>query len=227
MLCVNLKISDETIQLLKNMPRYEPINIGLFGKKIKLLDGASFVSSYREIFENKIYQFNSDKADPFIIDAGANIGLSTIFFKQMYPKSKIVGFEASPTVFQVLDYNLNQFNFENVTVYQKALWKNEKSVSFFDEGADAGRLKTDSDHLNIIQVGTTRLLPFLAEDVDLLKMDIEGAETEVILDSKSKLENVKNIFIEYHSMVGEKQTIDQLLSCLIDEGFRLHIHSLN
>jgi hypothetical protein len=63
----------------------------------------------------------------------------------------------------------------------------------------------------------------LNRDIDFLKIDIEGAEFEVLNDSIDMLHNVKNIFIEFHSFVGQEQKLPEILNVLKIAGFRLHI----
>jgi hypothetical protein len=63
--------------------------------------------------------------------------------------------------------------------------------------------------------------------VDFLKIDIEGAETETLKDCADRLGNVENLFVEYHSFDGERQTLDTLIGILAGAGFRLHVHSPN
>ncbi len=63
----------------------------------------------------------------------------------------------------------------------------------------------------------------IKDPVDFLKMDIEGAEAEVICSSK-KLHHISNIFIEYHSLKGEEQQLGVILEKLRSNGFRYYIH---
>src|SRR5947209_17952551 len=60
--------------------------------------------------------------------------------------------------------------------------------------------------------------------VDFLKLDIEGAETEVLADCADLLGKVENLFVEYHSFSDEPQSIHTLLSVLRGAGFRVHVH---
>lgn len=56
-------------------------------------------------------------------------------------------------------------------------------------------------------------------------MDIEGAETTVLKDIQGKLINIERIFVEYHSFVGQKQTLNEIIDILTKAKFRLHISS--
>jgi hypothetical protein len=81
----------------------------------------------------------------------------------------------------------------------------------------------DSDKDGIIEVETVRLRDFLNKKVDFLKIDIEGAEINVLKDSSDLLHNVENLFVEYHSFVGMEQELPELLQIIKNAGFRTHI----
>ena len=68
----------------------EPGSTLLFGKDFEFVDGYSFLFLHDEIIEKEIYKFSTDDSAPYIIDGGANIGLSVLYFKQSYPNAKIL-----------------------------------------------------------------------------------------------------------------------------------------
>ena len=61
--------------------------------------------------------------------------------------------------------------------------------------------------------------------IDFLKMDIEGAETRVLRRAENYLCNVQNIFVEYHSKVDEKQTLNVIIDILSRCGFRVYMNT--
>ena len=216
-----------TLEYLRKAQRYQPLEIEFFGRKIKIVDSASFLASFKEIFEKEIYRFHADTDKPLIIDCGANIGLSILFFKYLYPGAKVFAFEPVPEIFNMLHYNVQQFGYSDIILHNKAVWTEKTFVKFMNEGADGGRVALKGDTADIIEVETVRLKDFINRPVDFLKLDIEGAETKVVYDISDELRWVRNIFVEYHSFVNERQTIDMLLKKLLDNGFRIHIHPGN
>lgn len=208
---------------LKALPRYQPTVTRLTGHSVEMVDAASFLFMHGEIFEQQIYCFRASTDEPYIIDGGANIGLSVLYFKSLYPKSRIVAFEPDEEVFNVLQRNVEKSGYTGVEVVCRALWSSETTLSFMREGADGGRISQGSDPESK-SIRTVRLRDYLDRKVDFLKLDIEGAETEVLLDCADRLGNVENLFVEYHSFVTKPQTLHTLMEILANAGFRVHIH---
>jgi FkbM family methyltransferase len=180
---------------------------------------------YEDLIVREAYRFEADRNEPLIIDGGANIGVSTIFFKKAYPQSRIIAFEPDPEIFKILEENCNAFSLSGVELIQKALWLSDGFLQFKREGSDAGRVARTSDDGDVIEVPACRLRPYLDEEVDLLKLDIEGAETAVLHDCSDLLSNVRHLFVEYHSFADAPQTLRTICELLNEAGFRLHIQS--
>lgn len=209
---------------IKKKTRYSHFNTNILGRLITGIDGPSFVFTYNEIFKNEIYRFLSKNKSPYIIDCGANIGLSVIYYKQLFPTAQIIAFEADKNIFRVLSNNIQSLALKDVTLYNFAVWNEETTLDFFSEGADGGRIiSSDGNKKNRIKVPTIRLSNFLKEKkVDFLKIDIEGAETTVLKDCEDVLHNVENLMVEYHSFIDKPQTLHEILTILSNSGFRIH-----
>lgn len=216
-------VRKEEFPTLIKEERFIKQTIKLFGRDFTVTDSASFLSTYSEIFKSEIYRFSCTSHNPYIIDAGANIGLSIIYFKQRFPNAEIVAFEPDPETYEVLCNNVDSFELSKIKLVQKALWNTETTLHFFAEGADGGRLAIDSDKEQIIEVETIQLRQFLNRKVDLLKIDIEGAETTVLENCTDLLVNTERIFVEFHSFSEKEQELDRLLAILSEAGFRYYI----
>lgn len=206
-------------------PRYQEKVVRLGKWSLTVPDVASFLSAYEEIFVEEIYAFNSDTESPIILDCGSNIGLSIFYFKSIYPSSKIYAFEPDPEIFRVLEENISNNDISNVELINKAIWSSETTLQFSSEGADGGRINTGND-TNLVFIETVKLSEYLrrADKVDFLKIDIEGAEVEVINECIGFLKDLKFVFIEFHSFSSKKQFLGHLISLLEGVGFRIHIH---
>ena len=211
---------------LLSVDRFTESDIYFLGKQLRIIDGPSFYSMYKEIFLDEIYKLKNISAKPYILDCGANIGLGSIYLKATYPNAEIISFEPDAKIFKALKQNIHQsFGYSDVLLVNKGLWKEEGKLEFLSEGADGGRIKVDSDSGNIISIEVTRLSQYLDRKVDFLKIDIEGAEFDVLKEIESKLINVNNIFLEYHSFAGQEQSLPEVLAILKNAGFRLNIVS--
>lgn len=209
-------------ELLK-LPRYQPATIRLLGEKFEIADGKSFFYSYKEIFSKQIYLFATESPSPFIVDCGSNVGTSVVFFKTLYPQARVVGVEADPALYSLLVENCKTRRFSDVKLMNRAVSSRSGVVEFSSEGADAGRIGTlPLSGTRMSSVETVPLDELISEPVDFLKVDIEGAETEAFSASR-KLGMVRSLFVEYHSMLGQDQTLHILLEKLVSEGFRYFV----
>jgi FkbM family methyltransferase len=222
---VNTKtgISQSERKRLQNYPALTEGKVDVFGKTVNFIDAPGFLHSLDEIFAEEIYKFISDKEDPFIIDCGANIGLSIIYFKQLYPKSKIICFEPDENAFNILKKNTLEYN-DSVELHNEAVWIENTDLCFFSEGSLAGSLVVDFVNKNNIKV--VKAIDFkkhLIKKIDFLKIDIEGAENQLIFDIENHLDNVNKLFLEYHGIIGEKQNLGKILNLLTAKGFEYYI----
>lgn len=180
---------------------------------------------YKEIFERQIFKFNAKTSTPTIIDCGANVGLSILYFKFIFPDSHIIAFEPDKDIFTVLKNNVERFNLSKVKLLNKAVWSKETTLNFIPDGADSGRVAITEKSPKSFKVPTATLSDYITPKIDLLKLDVEGAETEVLVECQNKLENVENLFVEYHSFVNNKQTIHTIIEILTKAQFNLHFHT--
>jgi len=170
-----------------------------------------------EIFNKEIYNVNlnlNNKGDsPVIFDLGAHIGLSILYFKIKYPNSRIVAFEPNPNIFPILQENIECNSLSNVELHNIALGSKDEVRDFYIDNSGNDSFSTSSFNKNAwdgtqstvaINVKCERLSKYIDRDIDILKMDIEGAETEVLqeLIEGNKLQYIKNILIEYHPTNG-------------------------
>lgn len=213
------------VSKLGSTPRFVPCTVKVSGWNLTLPDAASFLSTYKEIFVERIYSFKSMSSAPRILDLGANIGLSVLYFKHLYPLAEITAFEADPAIYRYLEQNIHGNGYSDVRLVNKAVWDQNTTIRFKPEGADGGRVKCDDE--NFIPVEAIDVREILgAGTYDLLKMDIEGAEECVLPACKDCLDRFRHVFVEYHSETGKKQSLARIISLLSDAGFRIHIHSI-
>lgn len=205
-------------------PRHQSGLISFDRYRFEVPDALSFVWQFKEIFADESYRFSTTAAEPVIFDCGANIGTSLAYFRQTYPTARILAFEAEPAIGAVLARNLQRNGINGVEIINKAVWIDDEGLEFGTGEADAASLFSETGRRRVPSV---RLRDYLLREtrVDMLKIDIEGAETAVLLDCHDALSHVHNLFIEYHAYIGHPQTLGAIIKLLEEKGFRYYIDS--
>jgi FkbM family methyltransferase len=215
------RIRPEPYQELWDVPRFTPTTVQLLGRPFTIADSRSFFFSYREIFVEQIYRFESDSPRPRVIDCGSNYGTSVVYFHQLFPNARITAVEADPEIHRLLVGNCSHTGAE---LLQRAVSSSREPVRFYREGSDGGRAASEiADPLGIVEVASVTLDDLIDGPVDFLKIDIEGSEG-VALEACTKLGLVSQMFIEYHSFKHSPQMLGRLLDKLAGAGFRYYIH---
>jgi FkbM family methyltransferase len=199
---------------------------------VEYLHGQSLRNLYDEIFAREEYLFESSTSNPVIFDCGANIGMATLFFKWLYPESTVFSFEADPTTFRVLQRNIQEHALPGVSAHNIALWNEDGSIPFFVRENEPGSLLMSAMPGRTagteIRVEARRLSSFINGRVDMLKLDVEGAEVKVICDliESRKIELVQQMIIEYHHHIPqEAPRLGDFLSMLEKNGWNYQLNS--
>ena len=196
--------------------------------KVAFRDSPTFLMSIDELFINEFYRFRTDKDRPRIIDCGSYIGTSILYFKVNYPNAVVTGFEPDEKNYSILKQNLDTWNFPDTNVMNAAIWINNGSISFNSVGNMSSRIETNLDGNNDKgSVKCVRLNDLLNEEIDFLKIDIEGAELPVLKDCSDNLKNVKNLFVEYHGKYDEMFKLNEILEILLQNNFKYYIKEGN
>lgn len=203
---------------------FSPRTVSLRGQEFRAVDGPTFANIYREQFQQEVYRFNPNSRSPLIIDCGANVGIVTAYFKSIFPEARIIAFEPDPQCFAALQFNCSRF--ADVALHEAAVWTENGTISFSPCGAVGGYVSGLADNTRSlsIDVRAVRLRDFLVEPVDFLKLDIEGAEIDVLADCEQNLHNVKRMFVELHSFSRKPQRLAKAIAIIEQAGFRIHAH---
>lgn len=147
-------------------------------------------------------------SDPkFIIDAGANIGTSAVYFARRYPNAQIIAVEPEEGNFDMLLRNTKDYG--NITAIKAAIWGSaeKRAVHNRDTGhwgytVAETRMKSEPTGQEIDCVTVNSLMEEFAFDrVDLLKMDIEGGEKDVLTNSSGWISKVEILMAELHDRI--------------------------
>lgn len=159
---------------------------------------------FYDVFIDKQYGFPLMFDPKVIIDAGSNIGLSAIYFANAYKDVKLYCIEIEESNFKILEKNLA--NYENKFLYYAALWFSKTSFTILDnksghwgfsvvEDVDQGSIGQKIKSITIEQIVQSNNIDF----IDILKIDIEGAEKELFsMNYELWLPKTKIIMIELH-----------------------------
>jgi FkbM family methyltransferase len=166
--------------------------------------GTSDVEVMQQVLLDHEYDFILPIQPRVIIDAGANIGFTSVFFANLYPDATIVALEPDRSNFQLLERNIA--NYPHIRAVNAALWCENKQLSLFTlDGAHAGFYTADGDTKSQRECGEVSAITLEElmntqglNAIDVLKMDIEGAEKEVFQSSSAWIDKVNVLLVELH-----------------------------
>lgn len=208
-------------RVVKNLPFDKNQSINFFNHQLFFKRRDELLNSINEIFIEEIYKQTLPSL-PYIIDCGANIGLSVIYLKRLFPDSTILAFEPDESNYQILEKNIASFHLDNVLLKKEAVWIDDTVLSFANTNTQMSKIDTSPNN-NTIQVKAVRLKNLLNRKVDFLKIDIEGAEFEVMKDIDNSLQNVHHLFVEYHGTFRQNKELNEIFEIITKSGFQYYI----
>lgn len=132
-----------------------------------------------------------------VVDLGANIGVTSLFLADLYEPSRLICVEPSPHNCGLLRKNLSGLK-QNVDIVQAAI-SNEKGFVTFDTKAETWGGRISNAGVRVPSLTMTDLVDHYNLDrIDILKIDIEGAERLLFQSNLDWLKRVNNIAIEIH-----------------------------
>lgn len=200
----------------------------IFGWDLAYVSGPAVVSGIEYLVLYGVNDFCPRRAQPVILDCGANIGISVLNYKRQFPQAKIVAFEPDPEFAPVLHRNLQKNGAADVDIVEAAVWMEDGEASWYCEGIDGSKLVTSTQaDTRMVTVRTVDLAQYLTDEVDLIKLDIEGAEYKVVTALGDKLRVVRNMVIECHVHCADVAPLASLLATLSATGFHVAVNSLS
>ena len=159
-----------------------------------------------------------------IVDAGANIGMTVLFLKGIFPNSRIVALEPESDNFRQLRKNVAENGFEESTdLLQSALWISNSDTLYishdFRDGNSWAKAVTSTPNKNqqVLSIDLAGIMGSIDQCtvIDILKMDIEGAESVLFSDNDflDQLANhVRLLCVEIHEELQDKPRILRILT---------------
>jgi FkbM family methyltransferase len=199
-----------------------PRRAQMLGWEVAYVDYPAVVGLFEEIFVRRHYPFRPARSAPFVVDCGANIGVSTMFFKTLAPEAEILAFEPEPTAFRLLTQNVESNGMALVECRSCAVAREDGRHALWSAAPAHGgaSLEFRGPGWTEREVETVRLSDCIGDRrVDFLKLDIEGSEIGVLaeLDEAGVLRQVDEIGLEHHPR--NPDDLPRLLRILVDAGF--------
>lgn len=184
--------------------------IKLPSKKIEfhLRPNTKDLETFEEVFLSNIYNTSLPIEPKTIVDAGANVGLASAFFKLKYPDSKIVAIEIESRNVEMI--KKNTAGFKDVSVLERGLFNKEAFFKIEDpyNASNSFQIKevSQDEKYDIQSVTLDEILSKNNWDtIDILKIDIEGAEKQLFEENyQNWLPRTKVIMIETHDRMIPK-----------------------
>ncbi|OFY85149.1 MAG: hypothetical protein A3F72_05055 [Bacteroidetes bacterium RIFCSPLOWO2_12_FULL_35_15] len=162
-----------------------------------------------------------------MIDAGANVGFTILYFKNQFKDLNIIGLEPSPSTFKKLTRNITNNNLTNVILHKKGLWSKTtrlKAERSFRDGEDWSFRIVEANDNEIADIETFSIQDLIEihqlKQIDFLKIDVEGAEKNIFenLNFLNWLPKICLLAIEIHDEFDCRTHIENHLS---NNGFEL------
>lgn len=212
----------------ERVPRFTPGRIRLMEYDISYADLCTVCPQWDDLFVQQSLRFDATHPAPRILDCGANIGLASLYFKRLYPQARITAYEADPELHALLVDNLQRNRAGDIEAVQAAVWTGADGVDFRCEGADSGAIEAFAGDTRgpTRRVRSVRLHDVIAaEPIDLLKLDIEGAELAVLSDCGEQLRTVRSLLLDLHELSPRRNT-PAVLDLLTAHGFTYSLDRL-
>lgn len=188
-----------------------------FGKMM-IRSGSSDIRVFKQIFQDEVYHFFPGDFNPkFIVDAGANVGYSAVWFATKFPFAKILAIEPEASNFEILKVNVKSRS--NIFPIKAGLWYENTFLKIYDSKLGSWAFETKIPKEGEKSDITTVTIPQLIREnnlsqIDLLKIDIEGSEFELFKNQAEEwLPSVTMLMIETHDRIkpGCSKLIDQVV----------------
>jgi FkbM family methyltransferase len=202
----------------------KPVTQRAFGFTLHAPDPQLLLQLMTELFAEGIYYFDCNKAAPRIIDGGANIGLSVLYFKYLYPDAHILAIEPNPAAMVYLKKNISENKLTHIIVISGALAAEEgEGILYIPPSLSLLNASLiPPPHSETLKVRSQKLSAYLkGNPIDLVKLDIEGAEAEVIRETaeEGEIHNAKQYIIEYHPSAAFPEGLAYLKSIFLGIGY--------
>ena len=229
--CVNVIVKEGpatwlTLRRLSAAPKRSDTSSGAVAVKLSKLDHPIMLRPGTQDAETVIHtvvreeygDFKPEREPKVMIDAGAYIGDTSAYFLSRFKQLRIVALEPSSQTYEAARANLNVYG-DRITLFNKGLAGKAGRLKF-SGNTTAASLGDDGDEIDCTSVPEL-FDTFKFDRIDILKMDVEGAETEIFrTDAEQWLPRVDHVLVEVHGPEAERV----VLATLRDAAFLIRQH---
>jgi len=170
-------------------------------KPLIIREKTSDIEVFKQIFIDKDYGFPVNIDPKLIIDGGANAGYASLFFADRFPKAEIIAIEPEDSNFEVLVKNTARY--KQIKPIKAGLWHKKVNLKIVDKNVDKWGFRTEESDCHNTDVPAMTIDEILKQskhnEIDILKLDVEGAEKEIFsYNYDSWLGKVNILIIELH-----------------------------
>lgn len=196
----------------------------VLGMRIRFFDYATFAFMFEETFANEQYLFSPRNDAPMVLDGGANVGLATLYVKAAFPGARVVAFEPESGAAALLRRNVERNGLTEVQVVEAALTAGGETANLYTDRPGSVLATTKAGvFAGGKPVRAVRLSDYVDDEIDLLKLDVEGDEAAVLeeLTGAGKLSNVRELVFEHNHHYPDTGTdsFSTVLALLERHGF--------
>jgi FkbM family methyltransferase len=165
-----------------------------------------------------------------ILDVGAYVGDSALYFSLQYPEAEVYAFEPAAEPYRLLEKNTRGRS--NVHCYSFGLFSSDETVSLYKGAVDAvsssvRKRRETTEHTETVRLRSAGewLDEHGIQSVDILKIDAEGSEVPILRGMSEFLPSVKVAYLEFHSH-DDRREIDRLLGDTHDLAVGKMLHHI-
>lgn len=216
----NYGLAGLLLYLKLKLGRIKNLSIPHIESIIHLRPDTSDQEVFDQIFLDREYDLNLPFVPEIIVDAGANIGLTSVFFANKYPGAKIISIEPEASNYNALVKNTAYYM--SIVPIHAAIWNEPGLVEVLDVGTGEwgfmlSQRNGPQEGIGQIQAITIQeiLNDLQLSHIDILKMDIEGSEKELFSTNfETWLPKIRCLIIEIHDNLkkGTSKTVLKALS---------------
>ena len=206
-----------------------PGALEFLGHRLEYFNQSEALFLIHEIFVDAAYTFESSNPRPRIVDCGANIGMAVLFFKTFRPDAEVIAFEPDPITFARLVRTVDVNGLRDVRLENAAVGDRDGTVAFYGSGSGSGGITASVEPSlggdTRQEVRAVRLSTWIQEPIDFLKLDVEGAEYDVVRDliDTDAIRWVREAVIEYHALAARPDGVSHMIEALQAAGFDIRV----